>query len=469
MTLRNHKIYILSLFLDRLKSIFVFIIILFANFDFIKLLISFGVVLVTILISIIIWYKTTYYIDDGVLFLEVNMLSKKSNSIPLSKVTTIDTSQNIVLNAIGVVILKIDTSANNKLNEIKLYLKMEDANELINTIHSVGNDVEISLEVEKEFNQNKKIKVSSRELFIYAVLKKNLFLMFGVLFTVVNFLDDFISIFKFNTENVDNNVNIFIDTYVNAFGVLVVIFIIFFSTFLLIKLISIVITMIKYLGFEIERSQNKLLIKYGLINKKKYTFEIERINVLLIKQSFLMQILGLYNIHISAVGYGDEPKEQSILYPVCKKDQIHHILKELLPEYNFEGEIHKVPRKAISMFFVLPIIITMGVTVVFSITVPYGSISFILFPIVLLQRYLSQRNIGIGFSKNLIFSSSGGENKKISVVLAEKIQAMDYKSNYFQRRKNLCTYKLYYFSIEGVSIKHMESIYKEHIEDIMIQ
>jgi len=433
------------------------------DFTSVKLVVGLSVALILLIISYIEWRKTTYSLDHEMIILQKNILSKNGISVPLNKITTMDHSQNLLLKAIGVLRLKIDTAAGNKTSEIVLYLNEKKAHELMDCIYSNQSFGEKTVEFEAQGEKRKKITVPFGQLLSYGILRSNLALVLGAYFSIWAFLDDFLQIFHMDMSFIDEYANNNHITENNMVNTILFITLLVMITFILSKLISIGYTVIKYLGFEIERSQGKLLIQYGVLNQKKYSFDIAKINVLLIKQSFIMQLLGLYTIHISAIGYGDEAKEESLLYPVCKKHQIQDIIELILPEYTFDQEIKRTPRRAISMFFMAPILIILIITMTITLTLPYGGFSFVLLPLAIIDCYLSQKNTGIGFSENLIFASCGGYNKQMSIVRDEMIQAIDYKSHFFQRRKNLCTYTLYYFGKAQVSIKHLESTYQNII------
>lgn len=465
---RNHKVYIFTVFLSIVKQLSFLLILLLLNFTLIKLGIALGVALISLIISYILWRKTTYSVDNEMIMLRKDILSKNGISVPLNKITTMDHSQNIILKAIGVLRLKIDTAAGNKTSEILLYLNEEKANELINHIHSSQSVGKKTVEIEVKEETGKKITIPFGELFTYGVLRSNLALALGVYVSIWAFLDDILQLFHIDLNFIDeyaNNNHIMENNMMNSIIFVVLIIIVIF---ILSKIISIGFTVIKYLGFEVERIEDKLKIQYGVITQKKYTFDIQKINVLLIKQSFIMQLLGLYTIHISAIGYGDEAKEESLLYPVCKKHQIQDIVGLMLPEYTFNEEIKGIPPRARSMFFMVPIIVTLILTSLVTINIPYGGFSFVLLPLVIIYCYLNQRNTRIGFSHDLMFTSCGGFNKQMSIVRDEMIQAIDCKSHFFQRRKNLCTYTLYYFGKVQVSIKHLEITYQNKIMEKII-
>ena len=63
---------------------------------------------------------------------------------------------------------------------------------------------------------------------------------------------------------------------------------------------------LKIAGFSTKRTDDKLYIKYGIIKQVDYYIPVERINSLIIKQTFIARVFHKYMVEIINIGMGDE-------------------------------------------------------------------------------------------------------------------------------------------------------------------
>lgn len=86
--------------------------------------------------------------------------------------------------------------------------------------------------------------------------------------------------------------------------------------FFITSLWDIVKGFINYYGFKIKQNKDKLYINYGLIKRINYTVPIDKINALVLKQSFLGRISKNYMAEIVNIGINDnEQNNQTFLLP----------------------------------------------------------------------------------------------------------------------------------------------------------
>ena len=91
---------------------------------------------------------------------------------------------------------------------------------------------------------------------------------------------------------------------------------------------------IQYYDFKIDRNENKLYIRYGILKKVNYTIPAEKISALKLKQTFFARLTGRYTAEIINIGMGDDAAEtQSFFLPYCKRNQMEERIRLLLPEF----------------------------------------------------------------------------------------------------------------------------------------
>lgn len=195
---------------------------------------------------------------------------------------------------------------------------------------------------------------------------------------------------------------------------------------------------------------------------------IKSINAIKLKQNFIKQKFNLYRIEVATVGYGDESGEEAIIYPIANKKLTNKIISTILPEFNYSVEINNPPKEALIKFMLIPILITFIICGIISYIEIRFSIIFLILPIIISSRYLNYKNTGLGFNDNIFICTCKGFNKETIIVKMKSIQSIGMTSNYFQRKKNLCSYKIDFYSSkikDLIEIKHLKDQYFRKLEN----
>ncbi|KEH99301.1 PH domain-containing protein [Clostridium massiliodielmoense] len=428
------------------------------------------------------WRTTKFSIKDGMLNYNSGMISKQKLSIPIDKITTIDLGQNLFERIFNAYKVKIDSGSlglGKEGSEIEIVLNKKSAFVLREVLRNNKDNYDENIiyekishpkEESKIYKKNiNKLTVKNKELFISALTRNNLAYGIGLLFAAQRGLDKIEDILKVDIaakvskykhiENLDGYSMLYIVYFI--IGLLVL--------FLIVSIIcSVAGTIIKYYNFTVCREGNIIIIEYGFFNKKSYSLNIENIHAIKLKQNLIKQKFNLYRIEVSTVGYGDEESEEAIFYPIANKKKVQKIIECLLPEFKYSGEFNKAPRKAIIRYMLFPTVITILICSLVSFIKIKLSLVFILVPIVMINRYLSYKNAGIGFNEDIAVFSSKGFGKETMYIKIDSIQSISMSSNYFQRRKSLCTYNIDFHSsklIDIVEIKHLENCYFRKLEN----
>ena len=100
--------------------------------------------------------------------------------------------------------------------------------------------------------------------------------------------------------------------------------------------------------FKARRGKNKLYIKYGLYNKVDFAIPIDKINAIVVHQTFIARIFRKYSAEIVNVGLNDDDKASAYFTFYCSRKQLKSYIDKLLPEFSEEidGDIKKQPDKA---------------------------------------------------------------------------------------------------------------------------
>ncbi|CAM5526447.1 hypothetical protein LSPH24S_03042 [Lysinibacillus sphaericus] len=140
------------------------------------------------------------------------------------------------------------------------------------------------------------------------------------------------------------------------------------------------------------------MITKGLLEKKRITLPLNRIQAIRIVENPLRQIFGFATVVVeSAGGNGEKGGDKKIaLFPLIKKQHCVQTLEQLFPEMNWHPEFIKAPKRARPFFyridFILARIPIIGASSYFL--YPYGLLAFLLIPLIIFLGIWQHRTAG---------------------------------------------------------------------------
>lgn len=448
---RNHVVNILFAFL---KGLFNKVILFIFIFKFLHDVFSLGHVILIISVGIFLfwgscilnWYKTVFYFKERSIYYQTGVWNIKNREIPFDKVNTVDISEGILDKLLNLSHIKIDTgSVHTDESEISILLNKHRAIEIKNRILNRTNE-------DIEEIPYKAYRVSMKDLFTYAIVSNPIFNGMGIVFVGYKFLDEYVMKIFFNeTKNIKPTWDYSFYEYI-----WIIMGVIIFCIF-----ISMIHSFIKYYHFKVYTEKDKLNVSYGLFSKKKYAFDRKKIKGIYMKQNIIMQLFHISTIEIESIGYGDEKGEKAILYPVCSKMLQNVLIKELLPEFVFCGNIQKPPKRAAISFLLKKLISIFMVVGILSYYFQYGYMSIVLVPFVAYLGYMEYKNTKAGMDEKLLYMSYNGFNKNESIIKMTAVQSLEISYNCFQKRKGICNYTIHIFSNQfgkSMKVRNLESM-----------
>ena len=410
------------------------------------------------------WYNIKLTLTENNIEYNLGIFFAKLIKIPLNNLTTIKLEQNLIQKIFNIYNLKINTGNINKKNsKINMLLKKDQAfyiEKLIKDNRIKSSCLNEDINKIKVFHNEPIFKIKAEELILLAITDNNITFGIGVVIATREFLKKLKKYLDLHIVNAIEHPIIDFKIIYKTYGIYIILGLLIL--FLIIStIISVIQKFIKFYNFRIYKDEKNITIKYGLISKKNYTLPIEKIVAIKLNQNFIRQVLKLYKFRICIIGYGQEKNEEAILYPIVSHSNANKIIDKLLPEFNCDFETIAPPKRALSKFMLLPIIASLLVYFILIILNNQFRIIIFLLPILILSRYLNFKNIVIGFNKNVFLGINRGFYKNALILKSNKIQLIETKSTYFQRRKQLCTYKIQYPN-GSIKLKHLDnSILKE--------
>lgn len=281
------------------------------------------------------WYKTWIIIGNDTITVERNTLRSVKNTVGIKNISNVNINQNIFEMIIGTCNLKLVLIAYTAdSTDIKLILKKQQGEELRNYINRRVEEINTGTILEKEEEVNPYVKydieVTSKDIITNGFYS----LSVGTILLFLGSLAGFIA-------GIVSDINDGKTIIASLGGAITLIILIIGSLYSMAK------SFLKMYDFKARRGKNKLYIKYGLYNKVDFAIPIDKINAIVVHQTFIARIFRKYSAEIVNVGLNDDDKASAYFTFYCSKKQLKSYIDKLLPEFSegIDGDIKKQPDK----------------------------------------------------------------------------------------------------------------------------
>lgn len=424
--------------------------------------------LILLIISIVQWRKFIYWFEDGELRIEHGLFVKKKRYIPFERIQTLNYKEGILHRPFNLVKVEIETAGENSGDSeaVLTAISKEQANQVEIEMRQITNrknnsifenDEEAVFEIE-EVEKQRIYTMSKKDLVLLATTSSSMGILFSGLAAVISQFNDLIPFEEIYGE-VKNIVR---------FGILLIMLLIL-SVILLSWFVAIIISFVVNYDFRLEKQENKLFISKGLLEKKRITLPMQRIQGVRIIENPVRQLFGYCRVILDSAGSsGDEKEENVVMLPFVKKKQAIIILNELFPDYNLELPLTKVPRKALFRYLLKPLyFLIIPLAVISFFFYPYGLLSLILLVIIMLFAFWNYRTAGFSLDKLQLILVYRGVSKTTFVTTKKRIQSMSLKQSFFAERKDIATMHMHIMSGSSGFSAYARHFDIEDIEKIM--
>ena len=400
--------------------------------------IIYAVVLIAMLVSgIIKWKRFRYWFEEGELRIEYGLFVKKKRYIPFERIQSLNYTEGIFHRPFGLVKVKVETAGGGATKEADAELtaiSKEAAEQIKKEMNLAKNKqsdmLDETFQPEDQVIEQRKplFRMSQKDLFILASTSGGV----GVFFSgLAVFVSQFSEVIPY--ETIYNEIIMFI-----RFGALLIALVVFF-VLLVAWIVSVAITFINYYEFTIRVEDEEIIITRGLLEKKKITIPLSRIQGVRIVENPLRQLTGYATVVVDSAGGSLAEKDEKIkLLPLIKKDQINPILVQIFPNYDFTPSFTRVPKRSRKFFYRLDFLWMIPVTAAVSyFFYPFGLFSLLLFPLSFLLGAWQHKTAGYWIDeKQLVIQYR--LFSRVSIWMEKKrIQAMTERTTYFQKKADV--------------------------------
>lgn len=296
----------------------------------------FGIVLLVVLAllvthSVFYYLNFFFYVKDGNFILKKGYLRKKVLTIPLYRIQSVNTKQNLIQQLLNVVTLEIDT-AGTVGKELKIHaLEKSFATELQAWIRSgkKKNGIEESADQQEsvEIPQEIILKLTPVDLLKIGISQNHL--RTGLIIVAFGFqlFQQIQDMFKEKAEEYSNE---FVGFMSNSNWALITFLIVFFLIVSI--LFSLFRTAFKYFDFKLLKKEGTYRVESGLINKRNVVIPHNKVQELNWETGPIKKLFGIYNLVFKQAVSGQNRRQQLVDAPGCLTKHLELLKTDLFGE-----------------------------------------------------------------------------------------------------------------------------------------
>lgn len=452
-----HPISAVVNFIKGLKDlVFPFVIIFVANgfqggpaddgnwMSYIPYIVGFSILILMLVSGIIKWKRFVYWFEEDELRIEYGLFVKKKRYIPFERIQSLNYTETILHRPFKLVKVTIETAGSGVSQEAEAELtaiSKEAAKQIEIEIATAKKRKSIKHIDEMMENSPQQDDVSeAKSIPIFNMSMKDLLILattsggIGVVFSgLAVFVSQFSELIPY--ERIYDEVVVFL-----KFGFFIVALSIFIFM-LLAWMISVILTTLNYFQFTIVQEDDQIVLTRGLLEKKKVTIPTSRVQGIRIVENPLRQLFGYCTVIVESAGgsLGDQDKKIR-LFPLVKKSMIKDPLYTLFPHFDFEPQWKAAPRRARPFYYRLDFLwmvpLVLGISYFYY---PYGLLSLLVIPLVLLLGLWQHSSAGIALTSNQLSLRYRGISKFTFFIEKKRMQSLEVKQSPFQKRKELAS------------------------------
>jgi putative membrane protein len=397
---------------------------------------------VSFLQGMIKWATFIYWIEDEQLKSTSGLFVKKNRFIPLDRIQNLNYKEGIIHQVFGVKQISIETAGSSgKDAEMELTAISKEAarqfEQLINEFHQTVKPHE-SVEVVR--TSNVIYQMSNKDLVLLASTSNGIGVVLAGIFAFLSQLSDYIPFEKLSAQFAQYLDHLFIAIVVMIFIALV-----------LAWAISVGLTYLANYQFTLKRFDEQLELTRGLLEKKKVTIPIDKIQGYRMIESPLRQLFGFAQVNIEIAGSSaasDDASSKVLLLPFIKKKHALELLEKVDGEIDWAIQpAYTSPHQAKRLFYVKYVILAVILVTPLAIFVsPYFLFALFLFAAVIYFALMQHRAAAFSIKDHQLYVRYRNVNRIQVWMKRQKIQAVDFNQTIFQKRVNVYTAVIFMMS-----------------------
>lgn len=382
---------------------------------------------------------------DDEFILKKGYLRKQTLSVPLERIQSVNTRQNLIQQLLDVVTLEIDT-AGTVGKELKIHaLSKAYSNALQESLQTEKSPEKFTEETTAEEIPKAKeetlLHLSPADLLRIGITQNHIRAGLVIIAFGLQLFNQVQDVFQEKAEEYSSE---FIEFMSQSNWALITFMVIFFL--LVSILFSLLRTVLKYFDFKLLKRAETYRIESGLLNKRNVIIPHQKVQELNWETDPLKRIFGIYNLVFKQAVSGQNRHQQQQLVdaPGC----LTHHLEKL--KYDLFGAdiLNEAPRIYTNSFYFRRLWLLFGwipailATPFFYSEWIFRGAALVWLPAAAGYCYLVIKKRYFRMNKNQIRISKGAISHKWEQMELHKIQAVEFKQSIFQKRRSLASIDL---------------------------
>lgn len=431
-------------------------------------LIFFGLlILLTLFSGIVKWLRFDYWFENEELRMVSGLFVRKKRYIPFDRIQSLDYTEGIFHRPFGLVKVKIETAASSgKESEAELTAVTKEAAQRVEEEIQRAKQTAVIRPVLPPASQEEWTLVSepnetpaaitpaapvfsmtTGDLLVLATTSGGIGVILSGALVFFSQLEGIIPM-----DWLFDELESFVRFGMLVIGVLIVL------GFVLVWLLSVAMTFLANYDFKVVLEKEDLVITRGLLEKKRITVPLNRVQNISIVENPLRQMFGYATVIVnSAGGVGESSRIK--LFPLAKRSRILEPLRELFPEVDFGRPDEKLERRGRHFYYRFKTIIMLLIAAAASYFLfPYGLLSLLLIPAAWLLGLWQYRTAAFAIYPKQLTLRFRTISRHTVFTRKNRVQSMEMDQNYFHRRRKVATITANVKSgmtVDAPSIRHM--------------
>ena len=396
----------------------------------------------TVISSIVAYFKYYYHIDGDDLIIEKGLLNKKKILIPSQRIQSINFEQNLIHQFFDVVSVKVDTAGSGQ-NEVSLdavdkHIAEDLKDYLLSQKKQQVDSVDRSASVQSEEAKVNLVNLDFGDLLKIGVSQNHLQTAGLIIAFFIGFLDDIEQALNINfVERAEEFLGIL---HLSNFTVILILIPVLAVIAFIITLLR---TVLKFYDFRLQSTSKGFTSTTGLLTREEKFINLQKIQIVHWSQNPIEKLFKLYEVALKQASSIEVKSKQSMLIPGAYEPQLEKIKKiSIPPELFHEQDDFSIDRAIIGRIIlyagILPLV---PVAFIFSNLGWTAAIVLALLYLLLViwMAFRYQKRWKIKISEDGILAIRGIYGTKYTAIPFLKIQAIKIKQNLFQTRKGLAS------------------------------
>src|SRR5699024_10508498 len=298
---RQHPVAAIAKALDIIRGNFITILILLfiggGEQSLFNLYWILGTVVVLLAWGVISWFRFSYRIEEGELFIEQGVLVRKKLYLTADRIQVIDISAGLVQRLFGLVAVEVKTAGSTSKQAKISALTREKAEQVKDRLRrAMDEETAQTIEAMEEEAAAATYTLGMRELLIAATSSGRMGVALSVVGAGFSQVDQLLS---------EEQILRFVESSLPRSASAALIAAAIIAAIVIAWLFSFIATIIAYYDFKVEVRKEELLISRGLLERTQLTIPFNRIQAVQIKEELLRQPFGYASLVIESAGYGE--------------------------------------------------------------------------------------------------------------------------------------------------------------------